>query len=226
MRLYISPMTEPMNILKNKINTICVENTKKFRDIVLDFLEENENHELVFSLNYEPFSMKGNVCFVSDYFNFQVSPAIVKKIYNYLENLCVSELPNESESLKADITGYLAKVSQLCDFDFDYRDSVSLCDVFKMRSLKPQVKSFDTATSLLNYIIVINQYAHPKCFVLLNMHLFFSNEEIELLFQNFQYQGIYVILLENAFSFEKLTYENVFIIDKDLCEIVANDSKI
>ena len=111
MRLYISPMTEPIDILKDKINTVCVENILKFRNIVMDFLEENESGDLVFSQNYEPFTIKNNVCFISNYFDLQVSPSIIKKIYVYLEKLCVDELNNESSELKADIIKFLSKVS-------------------------------------------------------------------------------------------------------------------
>lgn len=223
MRLYISPMTEPIDILKDKINTVCVENILKFRNIVMDFLEENESGDLVFSQNYEPFTIKNNVCFISNYFDLQVSPSIIKKIYVYLEKLCVDELNNESSELKADIIKFLSKVSQICDFDFDYKPEISLCDVFKMQSLKPRIDSFDITAALLNYMSVINKYACPKCFVLLNAHVFFNNDEIKLLFNSLKYQGVFVIFLENMFSFERLDDENITIIDKDLCEIVAKD---
>lgn len=226
MRLYISPMTEPIDILKDKINTVCVENILKFRNIVMDFLEENESGDLVFSQNYEPFTIKNNVCFISNFFDLLVSPSIIKKIYTYLEKLCVDELNNESSELKAGIINFLSKVSQICDFDFDYKPEISLCDVFKMQSLKPRIDSFDITAALLNYMSVINKYACPKCFVLLNAHVFFNNDEIKLLFNSLKYQGVFVIFLENMLSFEKLDDENITIIDKDLCEIVAKDRSV
>ena len=120
---------------------------------------------------------------------------------------------------------YLSRASQLCDFDFDYKSEVSLSDLFKMQSLKPNIDSFDTASSLINYLTVINKYVSPKCFVLLNMHLFFGSDEIEMIFNTLKYQGIYLIFLENMFSFQRLPDENVSVIDKDLCEIVAETKK-
>ncbi len=41
-----------------------------------------------------------------------------------------------------------------------------------------------------------------------------------------KYQGVFVIFLENMFSFERLDDENITIIDKDLCEIVAKDRSV
>ena len=191
----------------------------------MDFVEENESNDLVFSQNFEPFSIKGNVCFVSDYFNLHVSPTIIKKLYGYLEKLCLSDMERESGELKSNIVLYLSRASQLCDFDFDYKSEVSRSDLFKMQSLKPKIDSFDAASSLINYLTVINKYVRPKCFVLLNMHLFFGSDEVEMIFNTLKYQGIYLIFLENMFSFQRLPDENVSVIDKDLCEIVAETKK-
>lgn len=57
------------------------------------------------------------------------------------------------------------------------------------------------------------------------MHLFFGSDEIEMIFNTLKYQGIYLIFLENMFSFQRLPDENVSVIDKDLCEIVAETKK-
>ena len=189
----------------------------------MDFVEENESNDLVFSQNFEPFSIKGNVCFVSDYFNLHVSPTIIKKLYGYLEKLCLSDMERESGELKSNIVMYLSRASQLCDFY--YKSEFSMSDMFKMQSLKPNIDTLDAASSLLKYLTVINKYVRPKCFVLLNMHLFFGSDEIEMIFNTLKYQGIYLIFLENMFSFQRLPDENVSVIDKDLCEIVAETKK-
>ena len=46
-----------------------------------------------------------------------------------------------------------------------------------------------------------------------------------MIFNTLKYQGIYLIFLENMFSFQRLPDENVSVIDKDLCEIVAETKK-
>ena len=224
-RLYISPMSEPIGLVKEKINTVCIENPHKFRDIVLDFIEEEENGDFVFSYKFEPFDIKGNICFVKDYYDLQITPSMMKKIYNHMEKLCAEDRPSVVTDLKQHIISFLFEVLQLCDFEFDFKDDVSLSDVFKMQSVRPKSDNDDMVSSLLNFITVVNRFSRPKCFVLLNPHMYFTDSEIEVLFNSLKYQDSYFVFLENTFSFEKLQSEKITIIDKDLCEILENDLK-
>lgn len=225
MRLYISPMSEPITLVMDKINTVCIENPQKFRDIVLDFIEEEENGDFVFSYKFEPFSIKGNVCFVKDFYDIQITPSMLKKVYNHMEKLCMDDCSSEVIDLKRHILSFLFEVSQLCDFEFDFKDDVFLGDIFKMQSVRPKSDNYDMASSLLNFITVVNRFSRPKCFVLLNPHMYFADGEIEALFNSLKYQESYFVFLENTFSFEKTQSEKITIIDKDLCEIVEKDLK-
>lgn len=64
------------------------------------------------------------------------------------------------------------------------------------------------------------KYSSAKCFVLLNLHCFFGENELELIYKELVYQNVEVLIIENVMHNNRLSFEKVYIVDKDLCEIV------
>lgn len=49
---------------------------------------------------------------------------------------------------------------------------------------------------------------------------YFDEEEIEKIYDALKYQGIEILIIESQNSFHSLPQENLYILDKDMCEIV------
>ena len=108
------------------------------------------------------------------------------------------------------------------DYDFSYNLDVNLSDIFKMQSLKPNISDENWLESLLDFLLLIKKYTSTKIFVLLNLHSYFSESEIEIFYQEIIYSHIPLLVLEGSYNFNKSKYENVRVIDSDLCEIIEN----
>lgn len=210
----------PIELKDDIVNVLCIENKELYRNIVRTLIEEKpEAMQIVFSEDYAPVKFKGNICFVDDYYRLSVSSGTVKKLYENISAFCERELFSETAAVKAHLVGFMDSIIESYDFDFVYEPEVSLSELFKMLELKPDIASDDLLQSLLDYILLINKYSSVKCFVLLNLHLFFNTDELESFFQDLQYNHISILLLENSSVFEKTCYEKIRIIDDDLCEI-------
>lgn len=75
-------------------------------------------------------------------------------------------------------------------------------------------------TGLLDFIVLTNKYCSFEAYVLLNFHCYFDEEEIEKIYDALKYQGIEILIIESQNSFHLLPQENLYILDKDMCEIV------
>ena len=123
-------------------------------------------------------------------------------------------------TLKKDILDFLEKLSTEYDFDFSFDDDTDLVDILKAHNFKPNVDSDDLLTGLLDFIVLTNKYCSFEAYVLLNFHCYFDEEEIEKIYDVLKYQDIEILIIESQNNFHSLPQENLYILDKDMCEIV------
>lgn len=216
-------INEPIDFQQNNINVLCLENNELYRDFVKCFYDENlEQQNIVLSENYEPIKYKGNVLFVNDYFKLNFSSSQLKKMYDDISLYCTSNLSLEETQLRSKIIEFFDFVIKEYDYDFEYNIDFTLQELFKALSLKPAVDCENLLQSLLDYILFAYKYIKPKLFVMLNLHLYFSSEELQKIYKDICYRDIKLLVIENSKSFDLVENEKVFIIDKDLCQIVDN----
>lgn len=216
-------LSEPLQLVDGTVNVLCVENQKLFRGIFNAFVNgETEENRIIFSENFEPVKIKGNVCVIDDFFRLTYSNTIIKKLYEQIEKYCNYELQKETTQLKIHIVNYFEQLISAFDYDFEFNYDLSIAELLKAVSLKPNTDKSEVIGILLDYILLVNKYAPPKCFVLLNLHLYFGKEELDLFYNDIINNHIKLLLIEGVKFFETSSCENVVVYDKDFCEIVEN----
>ena len=144
----------------------------------------------------------------------------MKKLYEQTEKYCNAELSKETVQLKTHIVNYFENLTKEFDYDFDYE--FNLTDLFKAINLKPVSDKYNLLNTLIDFILIVNKYIAPKCFVLLNLHLYFSDEELGLFYNDIVNNHIKILVIEGKKAFDKNKYENIIIYDKDFSEIVES----
>lgn len=221
MRIHFEFLREPLQLSDTEITTLCIENQTVFRETVALFLtEEPEAKNVIFSESFVPFRYRGNVCFIDNVFALSCSGALLKKMYERMERYCASELAEETQAMKLCIHSFLDLLVQKFDYDLECSPEIDLPNLFKMQNMRPRLEEGALMENLLNYMLFLSQYAGVKCFVLLNVHLFFSPEELSLFYKDVVGHHLKLLVLENVKFFEKSALEKTIVCDKDLCEIV------
>ena len=220
-------LSEPICFEENRISVLCIENPKIFRMVCNAFIaDETEENKIIFSENFVPFKTKGNVLVSDDYFNPVYSNTVMKKLYEQTEKYCNAELSKETARLKTHIVNYFENITGEFDYDFDFDYEFNLTDLFKAINLKPVSDKYNLLNTFVDFVLIINKYIAPKCFVLFNLHLYFSDEELDLFYNDIVNNHIKILVIECKKTFDKSKYENIIIYDKDFCEIVENSEKI
>lgn len=221
MKVSFDFLSEPLELSAKHINTLCIENHTAYRNIVQALIsEEPESCNIIFSENFTPFKFKGNVCFIDNIFSLNFSNSVIKKLHEQIEKYCNSDLQSETTALKTNIVNYLELIVKAFDYDLECSYDIDLLDLFKIQNIKPYVKTDSLLENLLNFILFISNYTAVKCFVLLNVHLYFSQEELTLFYNDAINNHIKLLILENTKFFEGSCFERITICDKDMCEIV------
>ena len=65
---------------------------------------------------------------------------------------------------------------------------------------------------------LVREFDRDRLFVTVNMRSYIDDPEIELLMKTVLDHGYHLIMVENK-EYERLQYEERWIVDKDLCEI-------
>ena len=204
------------------VPVVCIEHKSTFAETV-GFFENGEStlKAPVFSKNYEPIENK-KILFISNFFGLSFSAAFYKKMYSDMQKMCFECFLEEVTALNSQTVSLLEKITEKYDFDFTFDDTLDVTSVFKAQSLKADFESNNKLEQLLNYIILTQKYAPVNCFVLLNMHLFFTEEELALFYEEMQNRNIHILLIE-AVCFKKIANEKYYILDKEYCEIFENE---
>ena len=216
-------LSNTINLDEDKTSVLYIENPKLFRNVYGAFVnDETETENIVFSENFVPFKTKGNVCVIDDLFRLSYSNTIMKKLYEQLEKYCNYELQKETIELKTHLVNFTEQLIEAFDYDFEFNYDISLLELFKALNIKPDTDTANELDVLRDFITLLNKYVPPKCFVLLNLHLYFTGEELDLFYKDIVNNHIKLLVIENKKTSSKSIYEKVVVFDNDLCEIIEN----
>ena len=209
-----------VDLKENGIVTLSIENKTVFRNIVGAFKSgELEENGIVFSENYQPIDCKKYVCFIDDFFNPEFPSAFLKKLYTDAAQCCHNELLDETLKFKSAYEVLMSGI--ICKFDYDLTCNYDfdLAAFLKFRGLCPALTGEGLLENLLEYILLISKYSAVKCFVALNLHLFFMREELGKLFEELNMNHISMLVIEGALPEAYPKNQKIYILDEDLCEI-------
>lgn len=216
-------LSKPIEISADKISVLYIENQSLYRNTVAAFYDCcPEECNIVFSENFSPIKFKGNIYFVPNVFTVDFSSVFMKKVYEDLSEYAHTYLFEDTANLKSNALSFLEKLSSDYDYDFDFNDELEIIDLLKMQNFRPALSKENLLSTLLDFIILTKKYSKAKCFVLLNLHIYFSLSELELFYKELNFQNINILVIENKKCFETLPGETVYIVDEDLCEIIEN----
>jgi len=106
------------------------------------------------------------------------------------------------------------------DFDFYFCNNIETSAFLKLFAFTPHNDSENSAERLVRYLKLLKNYLGIKCFLLQNLHLYLSDEEIEMILSSAVAHNICIVDIENSVPAKISKSESLIVIDKDLCEIV------
>lgn len=215
-------LSSPVKFDTQNVIVLVVENKELFRNTIVSLSNGNEDDVLIISKNFTPLDYSKQICLVDN-------PIIINCKNKRLQTKVNSELAtainelyfNEFDLVQNSISNLIYKLSELLDFNFFSVTEINSQSLVKFLSFEPKFESdANSLSNLLFYLELLKNHLNIECFVITNLFLYYSKEELDLLFNSLKLKNIYVVAIENHSPKYSDNNFKLAIVDDSLCSIV------
>lgn len=219
MNCYFQLIDKNIEISASKPAYLFLEDPHVFRQIVESLLDcsNNLSDEVVLSNGGSIINLSKISDLIIDPFHIDMNNRrILSGLYNELaesmqsyEDLEYSKwLANTVEMMERVLLRSVAPISFSCE--------IACQDLFKAVHVKVDDEVECPTDRFISYLRLMHQYCGTEIFFLVNMSLFFDEQELSAIKQSAEYENIALVFLEGECKSIK---EECIIIDKDFCTI-------
>ena len=219
MKLVSDKIQSCIHFTEGKFNSIIIESSDAFREVIQDFVSEMNGIEtgLVLSKDNVPIKIANNVELLMSYIPFEVN---TKKLLTSLQNVLEKEAVNEENYLKTqellmEIETYMDKLSFRLPVNLEYKISVS--NLLKMAAPKLNLEQVEGIEKIFEYMQFYREVLGDRVFVFVNLRSYYNRNDV-CDFVNTSVAHKYSLLLIDNKEFPLEECEERLVIDQDYCE--------
>ena len=212
-------LTDPFEI-KGGLQALVIENKPLYRRVTETFHNDTAGDLFVLSENFTPIDMKKSICYIGDIFDLSYSDRkLITKLSVELEQTANEILFSEFLSVTEKLNIIGERLSYEFDFDVSYNDTVSTGDIIKLLSFKPRLDADSVLENTVRFMKIWRKYLGVKLFVSSRLCRCFTHDELSALHRELSAEDIRVLDIDSIISNDTKP-DNLYIIDKDLCEVI------
>jgi CRISPR type II-A-associated protein Csn2 len=207
--------------VENQIPCLVLEHPTAFSRITTDLWKQTqgEEGEVLISEGDKIYSLSKELVFIPNPFSVSSNDRkIVSKLHHELTTVATEEMWEPTQQLNASIVQYLDHLLHRLPYPLHFELEMDVTALLKMYGVSVEGSADTLLEQLIQYLQVMHQICHVKVFVLLNIKQYFTEEEIQSLYEFVFYEKIHILLVENGFR-SKFMHEKYLILDQDLCII-------
>lgn len=218
------PMFSKIIDFKNEmINILIIENQKFLTQLIEDIINQTngENGDFVLSEDFIPLDMQKHLEIIIDFFNLDINnKKVLTAIYNKIKKIAYDdENYIKTENFKTEAFNYIETLINQTEYPLILDLQFDISGLLKLFDVKIEINSSTFLEKIIDYMSVLYEFLNIKCIVFVNLMSYLDISEIELLYKEIQYKKYNVLFIENSFKTKIGEYENIYIIDEDMCEI-------
>ena len=157
---------------------------------------------------------------IADYFSLDFNgKKLSSKLITELKQSALYGFAGEAGELLGLLNSFGSKVISSVEFPLEWETVYDIGAVLKLFDYRLNVSSENFLEMLVDYMEVCSHFLKKDIFVLVNLKSYFDMEEIKLLYKEAFFRKWNLIVLEPSSSGSLQEYEDIVIIDKDICEI-------
>lgn len=221
MKFIYNPCGISETLSENEVLVLSIENPRIYNEIVGHIYEQVHGgiSPIIVSEGEKSLNLSKTAILVDSPFRIDANErSVITKLYHELKENAQSILYQKMITLNGQIVSFLNEVVQSVPYIIDSDSELNLEGLFKLYSLKLAVSDATILERLVDYIKIMARLCSYKLFFLQNIKLFFTPEELGMLYEMASYEKINLVLLEGHFL-SHLTGEKNIVIDNDACMI-------
>ncbi|WP_434799174.1 type II-A CRISPR-associated protein Csn2 [Terrisporobacter vanillatitrophus] len=182
-----------------------------------------EGNDVVLLNNDNRLEISKNILVVNDFYNIDInSNKILKSLYNDIEIQYNYEYGEDNLLINLqNIFENIGEVLSTYDFELEYKRELKVSEILKATGLKFNEYHYDNPfDNIICLFDLISNFKLYKIIVLVNLKLFFNDEEIIEIYKSALQRDIKLLVIEYGEENHLLEYENKLYIDNEFDEFV------
>jgi len=191
----------------------------------LDRQAEGEDGPFVLSENWEPMAVGKYVLVLTDLFHIDLNGRKqTAALYKQLNTLAVSERHHvETLALQSSIQRWIIGLENDLPYATIHNHEADMGAILKAAGIRFDDGDASIVEKLCTYIKICAAYLKTRLLVIAGLHDCLTPDDLRAVYQTALYEKLPLMSIERHAPDEAQPCENIYIIDRDLCEIY-NDS--
>ena len=217
---------DPIQLDRQKVNVLVLENQKFFREFILGIQTQIELDEefVICTDGLEPFSLSKTAFLMTDLFEIPIDDKkCATLLYKDIEKRANESNRLELAKLNSAISSFVYNLIADYSIPITYQQEFDIASILKLASIKPDYEAIgDFLVSLIDRIRILSILFRKNIFFLVNLHDVLSVEEIDIFYREMALLDIDIVVIDAREPRYQKADERVIIIDSDLCEILKS----
>lgn len=205
------------------VNTLCIENPKTYAEMVGGLWNQLNGDEGGWLL-----SEKDKILQVSKYMVGIFNPLdldcnerrVLGKVYTELNEIVLDKFHAEIAELNGRIVEFLDSLTECVPYHMEVKPELDVGGLLKLFDVRIENSSANLLEHVLDYLRVMHEICRIELFVFVNAKQYFSDAELNALYEFVIYEKIHLLMLEGVYLRKIINpYEKCWIFDKDSCMI-------
>lgn len=215
-------ISEPMCFKENSIMVLTIENTRQYREMVTDLIQQSEGGvgKFVLSENDEPLDSSKYLHIVQDFIHLDIEERrFSNRLQSYLLQIAQQELSTQVQEMTDLIENFLQQLALSSEYNMVYDVGERLSQIIKTAGFKVNMKNESAIENLIEHLSVYNGLMKNQCNILIGAKSWFCREELMQLYKMAFCRKWKLLLIENLQQDQPIPGEEHYVIDRDLCEL-------
>lgn len=224
MRINIPQVGFETKIVEGKVTVISIESPEHYASVLNDIWNQSNGipGEVIWSENEKQLRFDSEISCIFNVLDLDLNNRkVITKLYKELSQNGNDQLPEETARMKKVIFEYLDRLLQTVPYGIDYDFELELSAVLKCFNVKLTPVDEDLLSKTIDYLRAQNDICRINNFILIQGKSYFSNTQLQQLYEFVRYHKLNLIILENIHT-NIAEYEKNWIIDFDNCIIEVN----
>ena len=222
MKLVWQTMGISIELKENIVTNIIVESPSMMSKLVKDTMFQCDGQEgkwLLF-INNELEKLHKYCDIIMNPFSIDFNnKKIISRLYQQLKEIG-DDFIEQQTVINSSVIQFLEMLLERIPYsNLTYKIDFDLEQLFKLYGVKIENETETVLDGLIEYIKILSQMMFVPILFLVNIRSYLSKEEVLELYKMARYHKVHLVLLESI-EREIIDFEQLFIIDKDLCLIV------
>ena len=225
MMLSYEYLNDTVKLSNGKIPVLVIENKKIFRQALRSFLDDTVEELFTFSQDFKPFDFNKRGFFISNVIDLDFqNKKLLNKINLLMQQTAVNECCEDLASIQTLLINLFDKLNEMYDFEYDSNFEIDYSSILKLFQFNIDTSLRELPELLISYIILLNKYLKFDLFVLHSLYDFFDDNELEGIYETLSLSHINVLILSSSKPRHISKFEEIHILDSDLCIIDSDNN--